>query len=108
MRYDIYIEQGKNNCSAYAPILPGCIAIADTVEETVKFMCEAIAFHIEGLREDDIPIPRPRWHESGMVLMELSAYCPDKGNRLRELRRRVQKNCHWSGGVNNLRIGNEC
>ena len=45
--------------SAYAPDLPGCVATGFTVEETEREMREAIEFHIEGLIEDGLPIPRP-------------------------------------------------
>ena len=59
MRYAIVIEKGPNNYSAYAPDLPGCVAAAETMEETEQLIREAIEFHIEGLREDGQPIPEP-------------------------------------------------
>jgi predicted RNase H-like HicB family nuclease len=59
MRYAIVIENAGANFSAYAPDLPGCIAIGDTVEEVHQHMREAIQFHIEGLKEDGLPIPEP-------------------------------------------------
>jgi predicted RNase H-like HicB family nuclease len=34
---------------AWAPDLPGCVALGDTIEETEREMREAIAFHIKGL-----------------------------------------------------------
>jgi predicted RNase H-like HicB family nuclease len=39
------------------PDLPGCVAAAETREEVVRLIQEAIDFHIEGLREDGQPIP---------------------------------------------------
>lgn len=57
MRYAIVIERAENNLSAYAPDLPGCVATGATIEEIEKEMREAIAFHLEGLREDGLPIP---------------------------------------------------
>ena len=45
---------------AWAPDLPGCIALGDTVEETEREMREAIAFHLDGLREDGLPLPTPQ------------------------------------------------
>ena len=45
---------------AWAPDLPGCIALGDTVEETEREMREAIAFHLDGLREDSLPVPVPK------------------------------------------------
>ena len=57
MRYAIVIEQAEDNFSAYVPDLPGCIATGSSVEETEKSIREAIEFHLDGLREDDLPIP---------------------------------------------------
>ncbi len=57
MRYAIVIEAAEGNFSAYVPDLPGCIATGDTVEETELSIREAIKFHLDGLREDNLPIP---------------------------------------------------
>jgi len=57
MRYAIVIETAGNNFSAYVPDLPGCIATGKSVEETEKSIREAIEFHLDGLREDKLPIP---------------------------------------------------
>lgn len=59
MRYAIVIENGPNNYSAYVPDLPGCITTGKTIEEVKQLMQEAIEFHIEGLREDGLPVPKP-------------------------------------------------
>ena len=57
MRYAIVIEKATNNYSAYVPDLPGCVATGLTIEETSEQIKEAIAFHLEGLREEGFPIP---------------------------------------------------
>jgi predicted RNase H-like HicB family nuclease len=57
MRYAIVIEAAGDNFSAYVPDLPGCIATGSTIEETEQQIREAIEFHLEGLRADDLPIP---------------------------------------------------
>jgi len=57
MRYAIVIEKAESNFSAYVPDLPGCVATGSSVEETEKSIREAIEFHLDGLREDDLPIP---------------------------------------------------
>ncbi|MGA7748895.1 MAG: type II toxin-antitoxin system HicB family antitoxin [Gallionella sp.] len=57
MRYAIVVEKAGNNFSAYAPDLPGCVATGSTVKEAEKEMQAAIQFHIDGLREDGLPIP---------------------------------------------------
>ena len=57
MRYAIVIEKAEANYSAYAPDLPGCVATGATIAEVAFEMREAIAFHVEGLREDGLPLP---------------------------------------------------
>lgn len=59
MRYAVIIEEGENSFGAYVPDLPGCAAVAETKEELMKLIQEAIDFHIEGLREDGQPVPEP-------------------------------------------------
>jgi predicted RNase H-like HicB family nuclease len=59
MRYAIVIEDAGANFSAYVPDLPGCIATGATVEEAETAIREAIEFHLDGLRSDNISIPRP-------------------------------------------------
>ena len=57
MRYAVVIEKAGTNYSAYVPDLPGCIATGATVAETEIEIRDAIRFHIEGLREDGLPVP---------------------------------------------------
>ena len=57
MRYAIVIEKAEGNFSAYVPDLPGCVATGATVQEVESEIREAIAFHLEGLREDGLPFP---------------------------------------------------
>lgn len=57
-RYLVVIEKAKKNYAAYAPDLPGCIATGKTVKEVEKNMHQAIILHIEGLKEDKMPIPQ--------------------------------------------------
>jgi predicted RNase H-like HicB family nuclease len=59
MRYAVVIEKAGENYSTYVPDLPGCIATGATVKETEDEIREAIRFHIEGLREDGLPVPEP-------------------------------------------------
>ncbi len=62
MRYAIVIEQAAANYSAYVPDLPGCVATGSAIEEVEEQIREAIAFHLEGLREDGSPVPPPSSH----------------------------------------------
>lgn len=57
MRYAIVIERAEGNYSAYVPDLPGCVATGASVAEVEAEIRVAIAFHVEGLREDGLPVP---------------------------------------------------
>ncbi len=59
MRYAIVIEKAESNYSAYVPDLPGCVATGASIEEVEAQMREAIALHLEGLREDGTAVPPP-------------------------------------------------
>jgi len=59
MRYAVIIEGELDDYSAYVPDLPGCVSVGDTLEEIKHEIQEAIQFHIEGLREDGLPVPEP-------------------------------------------------
>ena len=59
MRYAIVIEKAPLNYAAYVPDIPGYIATGATVAETESLIREAIEFHLEGLKEDGLPIPPP-------------------------------------------------
>ncbi len=60
MRYGIVIERADGNLSAYAPDIPGCVATGATVAEVRDRMAKAVSMHLDGLREDGLPIPEPR------------------------------------------------
>ena len=57
--YTIIIEDAGSNLAAYVPDLPGCIGVADSVDELTELMREAIEFHIEGLRLSGEEVPAP-------------------------------------------------
>jgi len=59
MKYAVIIEAGEQNYSAYVPDLPGCIATGKTLDEVKAVMREAIAFHVEGLKLEGLPVPEP-------------------------------------------------
>ncbi len=58
-RYLVIIEKGEQNYGAYSPDLPGCVAVGDTLEEVERNMQAAIRMHIQGMIEDQEPIPTP-------------------------------------------------
>jgi predicted RNase H-like HicB family nuclease len=57
-RYLIVIEKANHNYSAYCPDLPGCVATGKTQDEAARNMHAAVELHIQGLREDNLPIPK--------------------------------------------------
>ena len=60
MRYLVIIEPTETGCSAYSPDLDGCVATGATRDEVEREMRDAIAFHLEGLRREGMPVPAPR------------------------------------------------
>ncbi len=58
-RHAIVVEKGTTTYGGYVPDLPGCVAAGATVEETECLLRDAIALHLEGMKEDGIPIPEP-------------------------------------------------
>jgi predicted RNase H-like HicB family nuclease len=64
MKYAVVFEKTPNNFSAYVPDLPGCVATGATRKEVADNIREAVAFHLEGLKEDGLPVPEPEaWTE---------------------------------------------
>lgn len=58
-KYTVVFERAPNNYAAYVPDLPGCVATAQSREEVERLIREAIALHIESLREHNEPVPEP-------------------------------------------------
>ena len=59
MNYLVVVEKGTNSFGAYAPDLPGCGVVAETREEALELIREAVALHLESLRESGAPVPEP-------------------------------------------------
>jgi len=59
MRYAVIVEEGATGFGACVPDLPGCVAVAETRDEVLRLIEEAIEFHLDSLRQDDQPIPEP-------------------------------------------------
>jgi predicted RNase H-like HicB family nuclease len=59
MTYTVIYEKGPTSWGAYVPDLPGVITVGDTREEVERMIEEAIAFHLDGLREEGLDIPAP-------------------------------------------------
>lgn len=56
-RFLVVIEKTNGNYSAYLPDLSGCVATGETREEVERNIHEAAQMHVQGLEEDDLPIP---------------------------------------------------
>lgn len=70
MRYAVVIEDAGSNFSAYVPDLPGCIATGQSFEDVEKEIRSAIQFHLEGMKQDGLPIPKP---SSAVEYVEVAA-----------------------------------
>lgn len=60
MRYIVVIEKAETSYGAYVPDLPGCVAVAESLEEVKTLIESAIEFHLEGMQEDGLVIPEPK------------------------------------------------
>ena len=69
MDYLVIVEKGANSFGAYVPDLPGCVAAAESREEVLRLIREAIAIHIEGLTESGVAVPEPT---SSVELVKIS------------------------------------
>lgn len=59
MKYTVILEKGESSYGAFVPDLPGCIAVGEDREQTLRLLEKAVAFHVEGLVAEGLPVPRP-------------------------------------------------
>ena len=59
-RYLVVYEKAPSNYGAFAPDVPGCASLGETLDEARRLMSEGLRFHLEMLAEDGDPIPEPR------------------------------------------------
>ena len=67
--FAVVYERAPGSYGAYAPELPGCIAMGGSWQEIQAAVREAIAFHVEGLIADGETVPKPQ-----MSIGEAMAY----------------------------------
>jgi predicted RNase H-like HicB family nuclease len=60
MRYTVILERGDTGWGVHVPDLPGCVAAGDTRDEALALIRDAIELHLEGLKQEGLPIPEPR------------------------------------------------
>jgi len=63
-KYLIIVEETSTGYSAFSPDVPGCGSTGQTKEEVERNIQEAIAFHIEGLRQEGYEVPEPSTYSS--------------------------------------------
>lgn len=63
-KFLIVVEPTLTGFSAYFPDLPGCVSTGRTREEIEQNMREAIAFHLDGLREEGQVVPEPQTYSA--------------------------------------------
>jgi predicted RNase H-like HicB family nuclease len=69
--YLVVIEHEGDSWGAYCPDVPGVGVVGDSREDVEKLIREAIALHLEGLRQACEPIPAPT--AVGTTLVEVPA-----------------------------------
>ena len=89
-KYLIVTEKTASGFSAYSPDLPGCVSTGHSQEEVEKNMRDAIAFHLDGLREEGQPVPEPQSY---------SAYVEPLPEQLEMKDNIANKNARQSPGV---------
>jgi len=59
VKYVVVYEKSGTGWAAYVPDLPGVVTTGRTRTEVRSLIQEAIEFHLDGLKEDHLPIPEP-------------------------------------------------
>ena len=62
-KYVVLFEKSSNGYGAYAPDLPGCVAVGRTLKVTRERMAKSIEMHLASMREDGDEIPEPSYFE---------------------------------------------
>ena len=70
LSYAVVIRRAGKNFSVGCPDVPGCIATGRTVDEAIRRMRAALAFHIEGLRSTGERVPRSKTSLATLVRRE--------------------------------------
>ncbi len=47
MKYVVIVEKGRDSYGAYVPDLPGCAVVAETKEEAVRLIRQAVSMHLD-------------------------------------------------------------
>jgi predicted RNase H-like HicB family nuclease len=60
--YLVVVARGETSWGAWAPDLPGCVAVGESAEETIELMRGAVTMHLESMREAGESVPLPTSH----------------------------------------------
>jgi predicted RNase H-like HicB family nuclease len=67
-KYLIVIEKAETGYSAHSADLQGCVSTGRTREDVEKNMHEAMALHLDGLREEGQIVPEPHKYSAYVEL----------------------------------------
>jgi len=59
IRYMVVVERGESSWGGHVPDLPGCVAVGETRDEVISLIGEAIVLHIDSLKMEGLPVPKP-------------------------------------------------
>ena len=69
VKYLVIYEKGKDGYGAYVPDLPGCVAVGESLDDVKALVREAIAMHLQSMRQDGDPIPNPTTQSEYMEMV---------------------------------------
>jgi len=59
VKYPVILEKTNNNWAAYSPDVLGCMALGKTAEQALEEYIKALSLHLQGMKEDNLPLPQP-------------------------------------------------
>jgi len=86
MDYLVVIEKATQGYGAYVPDLSGVGVAGRTLPEVRRLIRCAVELHVAGLREDKLPVPRPRARPEWIDIAGRSRHGASAGQRARRAR----------------------
>lgn len=74
-QYLLILERGETSWGAYAPDVPGCVAVEDSRQQVQALFQDAVQEHLDWMQQDGDPIPLPQ-AETETVAITLSGHAP--------------------------------
>ena len=66
MKYTVILEKCESGYGVFVLDLPGCVVVGENREEARRLLTEAVAYHVEGLRAEGLPVPPPQCETAQM------------------------------------------